>query len=86
MGESKKLSQLPPSELAGVADGVDDLGGRDGGAGSKKAGFSWITDTSGDLVGVTGVPAGIFVLKVPGLAATGDEGADWGKVTITDNW
>ena len=80
------MSQLPPSELTGVGVGVEDLGGRGGGAGSKQAGFSWITDTSGDLVGVTGVPDGIVGLRVPELAAIGDEGADWGKVIITDNW
>ena len=57
MGSSRKLSQLPPpGELAGVPAGVDTLGGNSRGTG-RKLGLGDITETSGDLDGVSGLPA-----------------------------
>ena len=82
VGSSRKLSQLPP---AGELAGVENLGGREGGTG-KKLGFDKITETSGDPEGVNGLPAGMSEPGVLRLAGMGEDGADCGRVTMTDGW
>ena len=89
MVSSRKLSQLPTAgvdDLVGVEHaggsagptGVEFLGGRGGGRWSL-----WITETwDGEFLGVTGSP-GSMSRKLKG-AWTGDDGAELGRVTITD--
>ena len=77
MVSSRKLSQLP-------AAGVDDLVGVEhvGGCGGRRWSL-WITETwDGEFLGVTGSP-GSMSRKLKG-AWTGDDGAELGRVTITD--
>ena len=85
MVSSKKLSQLPADLV-----GVEQVGGSGGPTGERFLGGRggnrwslWITETwDGEFEGVAGSP-GSMSRKLKG-AGTGDDGAELGRVTITD--